>query len=115
MSERKPQFGGPGRKQGDSTADPMGTVRRSPDGYWLAIMWPSPPSADSWHVIDYYGSGGYERPERVAHWPVIGSVPGSPAAGMSLNRPEPTADAARIERRATLQRVATVELPGGVA
>lgn len=112
MSIRKQQFGGGGRKQGNSAADPMGTVRRSPDGYWLAIMWPSPPHPASWHVIDYYGSAGYERPERVAHWPVIGAVPGSPAAGMELRRPEP-ADTARTDRRETSQSTVIAEPLGG--
>lgn len=100
MSARKLKFGGNGTTQGDSGTDPMGTVRKSPNGYWLAINWPSPPHPAVWHVIDYHGSGGYEQPERVAHWPVIGAVPGSPAAGMELKRPEP-AEATRTERRET--------------
>jgi hypothetical protein len=73
-------------KQGQSSKDPLGTVRRSPDGEWLAIHWPSPPSEFSWHVSDHRGSVGYDKAERVAQWPVIGAVPGSPAAGMPLNK-----------------------------
>lgn len=82
MSTKK--FGGPGRSQGNAATDPMGTVRRSPDGVFLAVMWPSPPHPHSWHVIDHCGSVGYEAPGRVTHWPVIGATPGSPAAGMTL-------------------------------
>lgn len=83
MSTR--QFGGNGQIQGDSAKDKMGTVRRSPDGSFLAVMWPSPPHPKSWHVIDRHGSVGYEKPDRVTHWPIIGAVPGSPAAGMELS------------------------------
>lgn len=75
---------GTGRKQGDPTADAIGTVRRSPDGEWLAIMWPSRPSPYLWAITDYVGSAGYETPDRIAHWPIAGAVPFSPAAGMSL-------------------------------
>lgn len=75
---------GTGRTQGDPTADLIGTVRRSPDGEWLAIMWPSRPHPYLWAVTDYVGSAGYETPERIGHWPIAGAVPFSPAAGMSL-------------------------------
>jgi hypothetical protein len=86
MNVRKKWFGGrgTGRAQGDSTADPIGTCRRSPDGEWLAIMWPSRPSPYIWAVTDYVGSVGFEPADRVAHWPIVGAAPGSPAAGMSL-------------------------------
>ena len=75
---------GDGRKYGDATADAIGTVRRSPDGEWIAIMWPSRPHPYTWAVSDYVGAAGYEPPDRVAHWPIVGAVPFSPAAGMSL-------------------------------
>ena len=91
MSNRKPKwFGGrgTGRPQGDPATDPMGTVRRAPDGRWIAIMWPSGRHPQAWMVADRNGSAGYERPERVAHWPVVGPVPFSPAAGTEL-RPHP--------------------------
>jgi len=78
------KFGGRGPIQGDAAHDLMGAVRRSPNGEYLAIQWPSPPHPSTWWVVDYAGSVGYETPERVAHWPVIGAVPGSPAAGMGL-------------------------------
>lgn len=81
---RKVRFGGNGRRQGDASADAMGTVRRSPDGVFLAMLWPSPLHPDAWLVADRDGSVGYELPSRVAHWPVIGAVPGSPAAGARL-------------------------------
>lgn len=86
MGKGKKWFGGrgTGRTQGDPTADAIGTVRRSPDGEWLAIMWPSRPSPYTWAVTDYVGSTGYEAPDRIAHWPLVGAVPCSPAAGMSL-------------------------------
>lgn len=100
MVGRKP-FGGKGRKQGDSTSDPIGTCRRSPDGEWMAIMWPSRPSPYMWAVTDYVGSAGYETPERVAHWPIVGAAPGSPAAGMSLTPhpapPRPESERKRLE------------------
>lgn len=80
-------FGGNGNRQGDATADPMGTVRRSPSETMLAVLWPSDPHPARWMVSDGQ-SLGYEKPERVAHWPVIGAVPGTPAAGMELKRPE---------------------------
>lgn len=75
---------GTGKPQGDATTDPIGTVRQAPDGEWIAIMWPSRPSPHVWAVTDYAGSVGYEKPERVAHWPIVGAVPCSPAAGMEL-------------------------------
>jgi len=75
---------GTGRPQGDAANDPIGTVRQAPDGEWIAIMWPSRPSPYLWAVTDYVGSVGYEKPERVAHWPIVGAVPCSPAAGMAL-------------------------------
>lgn len=91
MSNRKPKwFGGKGTRlpQGDSATDPMGTVRRAPDGRWIAIMWPSGRHPQAWAVADRLGSAGYARPERVAHWPIVGAVPGTPAAGTEL-RPHP--------------------------
>lgn len=72
------------KPQGDAATDLMGTVRRSPDGTMLAINWPCPPSPSTWAVSDRIGSVGYETPGRVQHWPVIGAVPGTPAAGMQL-------------------------------
>lgn len=107
MAERKKPFGGRGRKQGDPAGDPMGTVRRSPDQTMLAIHWPSPPSAYSWHATDRHGSLGYEKPERIAHWPVTGSVPGTPAAGMEL---QPHA-AAAAETKGVAPKVVDVQLP----
>ncbi|MBP2331256.1 hypothetical protein JOF56_011641 [Kibdelosporangium banguiense] len=89
MTARKPKwFGGKGTRQpiGDASNDPIGTVRRSPDGRWIAIMWPSRPHPSTWAITDYAGAAGYEKPERIAHWPIVGSVPCSPAAGMPLNR-----------------------------
>lgn len=87
---RRNAFGGRGPRQGDAWTDPMGTVRRSPDGRWLAILLPSPPHPARWHVQDHHGSGGYERCERVAHWPIVGAVPWSPAAGVPLDGSVPT-------------------------
>lgn len=78
------KFGGRGPIQGDASKDPMGMVRKAPNCEYIAIMWPSPPSKAVWWVMDYVGSVGYETPDRVAHWPVIGAVPGTPAAGMGL-------------------------------
>jgi len=82
----KKWFGGKGtgRPEGDAANDPIGTVRQAPDGQWIAIMWPSRPSPHTWAVTDYIGSVGYEKPERIAHWPIVGAVPCSPAAGMEL-------------------------------
>jgi hypothetical protein len=88
MSLRKPMFGGNGKPQGDAATDLMGTVRKSPDGTMLAICWPSPPVSWTWAVSDCYGAVGYEKPERVQHWPVVGAVPCSPAAGMELVKVE---------------------------
>lgn len=65
-------------------ADLLGTVRRHPDGGVLAVLWPSPPSPDRWMVTDGWGSLGYERNRAVADWPIVGAVPYSPAAGMTL-------------------------------
>lgn len=65
-------------------ADLIGSVRRSPEGTRLAVLWPSPPHAARWMVTDRWGSTGYETDERVANWPVVGAVPFSPAAGMEL-------------------------------
>lgn len=88
---RKPPFGGPGPKSGNAHTDLMGAVRRSPDQTMLAINWPSRPHPQTWAVTDCKGSLGYEIPERVAHWPVIGAVPGTPAAGQFLAEdPVPT-------------------------
>ena len=86
MSTKKERFGGAGRKTGNAATDPLGAVRRSPDGTMIAIMWPFPPHPCMWAVTDYRGSLGYEKPERVAHWPVVGAVPWSPAAGVELKR-----------------------------
>lgn len=81
---RKPKFGGNGPRQGVAAADLMGTVRKSPDGTMLAICWPSPPHPCAWMVSDAHGSLGYEKPERITHWPVVGTIPCSPAAGVGL-------------------------------
>ncbi len=78
------KLGGSGRAQGDPEGDLIGAVRRSPDGHYIAVKWPSPPSKAVWMVSDYVGSTGYEESWRVAHWPVVGAMPFSPAAGMSL-------------------------------
>lgn len=85
---KKPPFGGRGPKSGDPRTDLVGAVRRSPDQTMIAIHWPSPPHPSAWAVSDHHGSLGYEKPERVAHWPVIGAVPGTAAAGQPLS-PEP--------------------------
>ena|SRR5688500_4646371 len=81
---RKKPFGGPGPRQGNAHADLMGAVRRSPDETMLAIHWPSLPSEYTWAVTDHAGALGYEKPERIGHWPVIGAVPGTPASGQFL-------------------------------
>jgi hypothetical protein len=91
VTARKPKFGGNGCPQGDARTDLMGTVRKSPDGRMLAICWPSPPHRSAWWITDAMGSVGYEEPEQVAHWPVVGAVPFSPAAGMELKTQERTA------------------------
>lgn len=83
-------FGGRGTPQGRIGTDPVGTVRRSPDGRWLAIKLPSPPSTRDWTVQDQHGAVGHELGERVAHWPVVGAVPWSPAAGVPLDGSVPT-------------------------
>jgi hypothetical protein len=88
---KRDAFGGRGLPQGgDPDDDPMGTVRRSPDGKLLAIMWPSPPHPSRWHVIDAIGAVGYELGERLHHWPIVGVVPWSPAAGAPLDGSLPT-------------------------
>lgn len=66
-------------------ADLLGTVRRSPDGRFLAVLWPSPPSPHRWMVTSEWGSCGYETDKKVSKWPIVGAVPCSPAAGMSLS------------------------------
>lgn len=71
-----------------ATPDLLGTVRRSPNGTSLAILWPSPPHPARWMVADRWGSTGYETDETVADWPVVGAVPFSPAAGMELAEPQ---------------------------
>jgi hypothetical protein len=65
--------------------DLTGTVRLSPNGKALAVLWPSPPHADRWIVTDQWGSTGYEPDAKVATWAVVGAVPYSPAAGMALD------------------------------
>lgn len=69
----------------------LGTVRRKPNGCVLAVLWPSPPSANRWMVTDKWGSCGYETDEAVKDWPVVGAVPFSPAAGMELAEPKAVA------------------------
>ncbi len=76
-------------------ADLTGTVRRSLNGRNLAILWPSPPHANRWIVTDQWGSTGYETDAAVADWPVVGAVPYSPAAGMSLDGTNAPVAAAR--------------------
>lgn len=78
------KYGGSGRTQGDPETDLIGVVRRSPDGHYIAVKWPSPPSKAVWMISDYVGSTGYEESWRIAHWPVVGAMPFSPAAGMAL-------------------------------
>jgi hypothetical protein len=78
------KFGGPGREQGNAETDLIGAVRRSPDGHYIAVKWPSPPHPAVWMVSDYVGSTGYEQSWRIAHWPMVGAMPCSPAAGMAL-------------------------------
>lgn len=95
---------GTGQPQGDATSDPIGTVRRAPDGRWIAIMWPSRPHPAPWAVTDHAGSVGYEKPERIAHWPIVGAVPFTPAAGMKL-KPHP-------QKRNAKQRGLTVLVKG---
>lgn len=62
--------------------DLTGTIRRKPGGTVLAILWPSPPAEHRWMTSDQWGSCGYETNETVADWPVVGSMPFSPAAGI---------------------------------
>ncbi|MGW8846561.1 hypothetical protein ACWGNE_02160 [Streptomyces xiamenensis] len=71
--------------------DLLGSVRRSPTGTVLAVLWPSPPAPDRWMLTDRWGSLGYEPNATVADWPIVGAVPYSPAAGMALDgaTPEP--------------------------
>jgi hypothetical protein len=73
------------------STDLTGTVRLSPNGRSLAVLWPSPPHANRWIVTDQWGSTGYETDARVADWPVVGAVPYSPAAGMALDGTAPAA------------------------
>lgn len=87
---RRDAFGGRGPDVGEPSTDEVGTVRRSPDGRWIAIQWPSRPSPHTWAVSDQHGAAGYEKPARVAHWPVVGVVPFSPAAGVPLDGSVPT-------------------------
>lgn len=61
-------------------------MRGSPDGTMVAVHWPSPPSRLSWALLGRVGPLGFETPERVAHWPVMGAMPGTPAAGAKLRR-----------------------------
>jgi hypothetical protein len=84
MERGMSKLGGSGRRQGDPEADLIGVVRRSPDGHYIAVKWPSPPSRAVWMISDYVGSNGYEESWRIAHWPVAGAMPFSPAAGMAL-------------------------------
>lgn len=65
--------------------DLIGSVRLSPSGLSLAVLWPSPPHPARWIVTDQWGSTGYEPDATVAKWPVVGAVPHSPAAGMALD------------------------------
>ncbi|MCY0962453.1 hypothetical protein [Streptomyces sp. H27-H5] len=65
--------------------DLIGSVRLSPSGKCLAVLWPSPPHASRWIVTDQWGSTGYEPDAKVASWTVVGAVPFSPAAGMALD------------------------------
>lgn len=65
--------------------DLIGSVRLSPSGLCLAVLWPSPPHAARWIVTDQWGSTGYEPDSKVASWTVVGAVPYSPAAGMALD------------------------------
>ncbi|MFR9796580.1 hypothetical protein ACL02U_11850 [Streptomyces sp. MS06] len=69
-------------------SDLLGVVRRSPEGTRLAVLWPSPPHPARWMVTDRWGSTGYEADEVVAAWPIVGAVPCSPAAGMTLAEPK---------------------------
>ncbi|MFE9844756.1 hypothetical protein [Streptomyces goshikiensis] len=65
--------------------DLIGSVRLSPSGLSLAVLWPSPPHPARWMVTDQWGSTGYEPDAKVASWTVVGAVPHSPAAGMALS------------------------------
>ncbi|MFE1362613.1 hypothetical protein, partial [Streptomyces harbinensis] len=67
--------------------DLLGTVRRSPDGQFLAILWPSARDPYRWITTASWTATGYETDETVATWPVVGAVPGSPAAGQPLTEP----------------------------
>lgn len=87
---RMDAYGGRGWPQGHAESDPVGTVRRAPDGKTLAIRLPSPPSDRDWHVQDQWGAGGHEPAWRVAHWPIVGAVPWSPAGGVPLDGSLPT-------------------------
>lgn len=87
---RRNAFGGRGLRQGDASADPVGAVRRSPDGRFLAVKLPSRPHPADWVIQDRYGACGHEQHHRVAHWPIVGAVPWSPAAGVPLDGSVPT-------------------------
>jgi hypothetical protein len=73
------------RRRETHPAPLLGTVRRSTDGQFLAVLWPSPPHPHRWMVTDQWGSCGYETDEKVDTWPIVGAVPFSPAAGMELS------------------------------
>jgi len=81
------------RSDGPGT-DLPGTIRRSPDGRMLAVLWPYPPHRARWMVTGHWGSCGYEPDATVATWPVAGVMPFSPAAGCPLTKPG-NAEAAR--------------------
>jgi len=73
-------FGGPpnlNNPMGNSVQDPMGTIRRAPDGTMWAICFPERPLNDMWMVFDKHGCTGYQHPMRVAHWPVTGRCAGT--------------------------------------
>lgn len=123
---RRQAFGGRGPdhgdlEHGDPAHDALGTVRRSPHGRWLANLLPSPPHSARWHVQGQHGAGGYETTNRVAHWPVVGAIPWSPAAGVPLDGTEPTpvrsvyATTQSAPRTTTARppRVADAETTGG--
>ncbi|MET8826044.1 hypothetical protein ABZX40_13310 [Streptomyces sp. NPDC004610] len=96
-----------------TTPDLLGTVRRSPDGTRLAVLWPSPPHPARWMITDRWGSTGYETDKAVADWPVVGAVPCSPAAGMDLTGPTTAAGKKTKRYRIThahLEDVAAVYL-----
>lgn len=78
-------FGGDGAPTGDPESDPAGTVRRSPNNHMIAIKWTDEmrrkPDPYVWEIMDTQGIPFMPRQSRgVAHWPVIGTVPGSPGS-----------------------------------